>query len=96
MQFFYEVSSHYKIENTPYRFDLLYRVTRDYDNTAYQFHKRCDKKGVTVVEHSGHPYFITILMIIVDHYSIISHNTIAIIEKCGMFIVLFINFCNLF
>ena len=41
-------SSHYNRKNIPYKFDLLYRASRD-GKTAASFHEKCDNKGVTVV-----------------------------------------------
>src|SRR5205085_2234637 len=41
-------SFHYSINNSPYKFNLLYRASRN-GNTAKMFHKKCDNKGATVV-----------------------------------------------
>jgi hypothetical protein len=40
--------SHYNVKNIPYKFNLLYRASRDGD-TAASFHEKCDNKGPTVV-----------------------------------------------
>jgi hypothetical protein len=37
-----------KKENVNYKFDLLYRASRD-GNTAAEFHNKCDDKGATIV-----------------------------------------------
>ena len=39
---------HYNKKNIPYKFNLLYRASRD-GNTAASFHEKCDNKGATVV-----------------------------------------------
>ncbi|RGB38450.1 hypothetical protein C1646_740595 [Rhizophagus diaphanus] len=39
---------HYNVMNTPYKFDLLYRASKD-GNTAAAFHAKCDNKGATIV-----------------------------------------------
>jgi hypothetical protein len=39
---------YYNVKNTPYRFDLLYRADRD-DDSAADFHAKCDNKGATIV-----------------------------------------------
>src|SRR6201996_619114 len=41
-------SSHYNKKNIPYKFNLLYRASRD-GNSAAVFHEKCDNKGATVV-----------------------------------------------
>src|ERR1051325_2285229 len=41
-------SSHYNKKNNPYKFNLLYRASRD-GNTAKAFHEKCDNKGATIV-----------------------------------------------
>src|SRR5436305_744728 len=41
-------SSHYNKKNNPYKFNLLYRASKDGNNTA-TFHEKCDNKGATVV-----------------------------------------------
>src|SRR5581483_8674832 len=41
-------SSHYNEKNIPYKFNLLYRASRD-GNTAAKFHEKCDNKGATIV-----------------------------------------------
>src|SRR5205085_9720125 len=41
-------SSHYNKKNNPYKFNLLYKVSRD-GNTVKAFHEKCDNKGATVV-----------------------------------------------
>src|SRR5581483_1389317 len=38
----------YNKKKIPYKFDLLYRASRD-GNTAAAFHEKCDNKGATVV-----------------------------------------------
>src|SRR5581483_10909618 len=43
-----EDSSHYNKKNSPYKFNLLYRASRD-GNTIGTFHEKCDNKGATVV-----------------------------------------------
>src|ERR1051325_1716629 len=40
-------SSHYNKKNNPYKFNLLYRASRD-GNTVKAFHKKCDNKGATI------------------------------------------------
>ncbi|RGB30151.1 hypothetical protein C1646_711827 [Rhizophagus diaphanus] len=40
--------SYYNINNIPYKFNLLYRASRD-GNTAAAFHNLCDNKGPTIV-----------------------------------------------
>src|SRR6185369_4522436 len=40
--------SHYNKKNISYKFNLLYRASRDGD-TAASFHEKCDNKGATVV-----------------------------------------------
>ncbi|RGB33194.1 hypothetical protein C1646_761972 [Rhizophagus diaphanus] len=39
---------HYNVENIPYKFNLLYRASRD-GNTPAAFHAKCDNKGATIV-----------------------------------------------
>src|SRR5688572_22690679 len=39
---------HYNKKNIPYKFNLLYKASRD-GNTAASFHEKCDNKGATVV-----------------------------------------------
>ena len=34
-------------KNTPYKFNLLYRASRD-GNTTAAFHEKCDNKGATI------------------------------------------------
>ncbi|EXX53296.1 BTB/POZ domain-containing protein [Rhizophagus irregularis DAOM 181602=DAOM 197198] len=41
-------SSYYNVRNIPYKFDLLYRASRD-GNTVAVFHEKCDNKGPTIV-----------------------------------------------
>jgi hypothetical protein len=41
-------SSYYNEKNIPYKFNLLYRASRD-GNTDAEFHKKCDNKGPTIV-----------------------------------------------
>src|SRR5581483_10086642 len=41
-------SSRYNNKNIPYKFNLLYKASRD-GNTAAAFHERCDNKGATIV-----------------------------------------------
>jgi hypothetical protein len=41
-------SSHYNKKNIPYKFNLLYKASRD-GNTACAFHEKCDNKGATIV-----------------------------------------------
>ena len=41
-------SSHYNKKKNPYKFNLLYRASRD-GNTAAAFHEKCDNKGATIV-----------------------------------------------
>ena len=41
-------SSHYNKKNIPYKFNLLYRASRD-GNTTTAFHEKCDNKGATIV-----------------------------------------------
>jgi len=41
-------SLHHNKKNNPYKFNLLYRASRD-GNTAKAFHEKCDNKGATVV-----------------------------------------------
>ena len=41
-------SSHYNKNKSPYKFNLLYRASRD-GKTAAAFHNKCDNKGATVV-----------------------------------------------
>src|SRR5581483_8389386 len=41
-------SSHYNKKNISYKFNLLYRASRD-GNTAAAFHQKCNNKGATVV-----------------------------------------------
>src|SRR5947209_11654642 len=41
-------SSHYNKKNIPYKFNLLYRASRD-GNTPTAFHEKCDNKGATIV-----------------------------------------------
>jgi hypothetical protein len=41
-------SSHYNKKNIPYKFNLLYRASRD-GNTPAAFHEKCDNKGATIV-----------------------------------------------
>src|SRR5436305_5373982 len=41
-------SSHYNKKNNPYKFNLLYRASRD-GNTVKTFHEKCDNKGATLV-----------------------------------------------
>src|ERR1700751_4923294 len=41
-------SSHYNKKNIPYKFNLLYRASRD-GNTTKAFHEKCDNKGSTIV-----------------------------------------------
>src|SRR2546423_5181850 len=41
-------NSHYNSRNIPYRFNLLYRASRD-GNTNAAFHEKCDNKGPTIV-----------------------------------------------
>ena len=41
-------STHYNKRNIPYKFNLLYRASRD-GNTAAAFHENCDNKGATIV-----------------------------------------------
>ena len=40
-------SLHYNKKNNPYKFNLLYRASRD-GNTPAAFHKKCDNKGATI------------------------------------------------
>jgi len=39
---------HYNLRNVPYKFNLLYRASRD-GKTAAAFHEKCDNKGATIV-----------------------------------------------
>ncbi|CAI2185010.1 1278_t:CDS:2, partial [Funneliformis geosporum] len=39
---------HYEKKRIPYKFDLLYRASRD-GNTPAAFHQKCDNKGATIV-----------------------------------------------
>ncbi|GBC17483.1 hypothetical protein GLOIN_2v1837919 [Rhizophagus irregularis DAOM 181602=DAOM 197198] len=39
---------HYNVRNIPYKFNLLYRASRD-GNTPAAFHAKCDNKGATIV-----------------------------------------------
>jgi hypothetical protein len=41
-------NSHYGVRNIPYKFNLLYRASRD-GNTPAAFHNKCDYKGATIV-----------------------------------------------
>ncbi|GBC03011.1 hypothetical protein RclHR1_04930008 [Rhizophagus clarus] len=41
-------SLHYNVKNIPYKFNLLYRRSRD-GNTPQAFHNKCDNKGATIV-----------------------------------------------
>ncbi|EXX50849.1 BTB/POZ domain-containing protein [Rhizophagus irregularis DAOM 181602=DAOM 197198] len=41
-------SSYYNVRNIPYKFNLLYRASRD-GNTAAAFHNLCDNKGPTIL-----------------------------------------------
>src|SRR5688572_13835462 len=41
-------NSHYSVRNIPYRFNLLYRSSRD-GNTIAAFREKCDDKGATIV-----------------------------------------------
>src|SRR5437868_7086296 len=41
-------SSHYNKKINPYKFNLLYRASRD-GNTVAAFHEKCDNKGATIV-----------------------------------------------
>ena len=41
-------SSHYNKKIIPYKFNLLYRASRD-GNTPAAFHEKCDNKGATIV-----------------------------------------------
>ncbi|RIA97504.1 hypothetical protein C1645_813902 [Glomus cerebriforme] len=43
-----EIQNYDNVRYTPYIFNLLYRASRD-GNTAAEFHKKCDKKGATMV-----------------------------------------------
>jgi hypothetical protein len=43
-----KANSHYNVKNIPYRFNLLYRASRD-GNTPAAFHNKCDNKGATIV-----------------------------------------------
>jgi len=43
-----KVSSHCNKKNIPYKFNLLYRASRD-GNSVASFHEKCDNKGATVV-----------------------------------------------
>jgi hypothetical protein len=43
-----EGNSHYGVRNIPYKFNLLYRASRD-GNTPAAFHNKCDNKGATIV-----------------------------------------------
>ncbi|POG76246.1 hypothetical protein GLOIN_2v1557899 [Rhizophagus irregularis DAOM 181602=DAOM 197198] len=40
--------SYYNVNNIPYKFNLLYRASRD-GNTIATFHAKCDNKGATIV-----------------------------------------------
>src|SRR5581483_2350163 len=40
-------SSHFNEKNIPYKFNLLYRASRD-GNTVAKFHEKCDNKGATI------------------------------------------------
>ncbi|RGB30644.1 hypothetical protein C1646_744798 [Rhizophagus diaphanus] len=40
--------SYYNVNNIPYKFNLLYRASRD-GNTLFAFHNNCDNKGATIV-----------------------------------------------
>ncbi|EXX69233.1 hypothetical protein RirG_097990 [Rhizophagus irregularis DAOM 197198w] len=41
-------NSHYGVRNIPYKFNLLYRASKDGD-TPVMFHNKCDNKGATIV-----------------------------------------------
>ena len=43
-------SSYYRKRNIPYKFNLLYRASRDGDSAA-SFHEKCDNNGATVNKH---------------------------------------------